>query len=76
MEVFKTKDKAVEYVEIQSFKLEKEIQELVEKNTETFFNLEFVRSEFPIGEFRIDTLYFNNETNSFKIYNSHINTHI
>ena len=67
MKVFKTKDKGVEYVEIHPFKLEKEIQELVEKNTETFFNLEFVRSEFPIGEFRIDTLSFNNETNSFVI---------
>jgi hypothetical protein len=65
MKVFKTKDKGVEYVEIHPFKLEKEIQELVEKNSETFFNLEFVRSEFPIGEFRIDTLCFNNETNSF-----------
>jgi hypothetical protein len=67
MKVFKTKDKGVEYVEIHPFKLEKEIQDLVEKNTETFFNLEFVRSEFPIGEFRIDTLCFNNETNSFVI---------
>jgi len=67
MKVFKTKDKGVEYVEIHPFKLEKEIQELVEKNSETFFNLEFVRSEFPIGEFRIDTLCFNNETNSFVI---------
>jgi predicted transport protein len=67
MKVFKTKEKGVEYVEIHPFKLEREIQELVEKNTETFFNLEFVRSEFPIGEFRIDTLCFNNETNSFVI---------
>jgi hypothetical protein len=67
MKVFKTKDKGVEYVEIHPFKLEKEIQELVEKNSETFFNLEFVRSEFPIGEFRIDTLCYNDETNSFVI---------
>jgi hypothetical protein len=37
MKVFKTKDKGVEYVEIHPFKLEKEIQELVEKNSETFF---------------------------------------
>lgn len=67
MKLFKTKEKGVEYVEINPFKLEKEIQELVEKNTETFFNLEFVRSEFPISDFRIDTLCFNNETNSFII---------
>jgi hypothetical protein len=46
MNVFKTKEKGVEYVEIHPFKLEWEIQELVEKNTETFFILQFVR--FPI----------------------------
>ena len=40
MKVFKTKEKGVEYVEIYPFKLEREIQELVEKNTETFFNLD------------------------------------
>ena len=65
MEVFNIKDQKVEVVELNPFKLEKDIQEVIEKNTETFFNLEFVRSEFPIGEFRIDTLCFDNETNSF-----------
>ncbi len=65
MEVFNIKDHKVEVVELNPFKLEKDIQEVIEKNTETFFNLEFVRSEFPIGEFRIDTLCFDNETNSF-----------
>lgn len=67
MKVFRSKEKGVEFVEIHPFKLEKEIQDLVERNTETFFNLEFVCSEFPLGEFRIDTLCFNNETNSFVI---------
>jgi hypothetical protein len=52
-------------VDLNPFKLEKDIQEVIEKNTESFFGLEFVRSEFPIGEFRIDTLCFDNETNSF-----------
>jgi hypothetical protein len=47
MKVFITKDKGVEYVEIHPSKLEKEIQELIEKNTHTFFNKELVRSEFP-----------------------------
>jgi len=65
MEVFKIKDHKVEVVELNTFKLEKDIQEVIEKNTESFFGLEFVRSEFPIGEFRIDTLCFDNETNSF-----------
>lgn len=65
MEVFNIKNNKVEVVELNPFKLEKDIQEVIEKNTETFFGLEFVRSEFPIGEFRIDTLCFDNETNSF-----------
>jgi hypothetical protein len=65
MEVFNIKNNKVELVDLNPFKLEKDIQEVIEKNTEPFFGLEFVRSEFPIGEFRIDTLCFDNETNSF-----------
>jgi hypothetical protein len=65
MEVFNIKNNKVEVVELNPFKLEKDIQGVIEKNTESFFGLEFVRSEFPIGEFRIDTLCFDNETNSF-----------
>jgi predicted transport protein len=65
MEVFNIKNNKVELVDLNPFKLEKDIQDVIEKNTESFFGLEFVRSEFPIGEFRIDTLCFDNETNSF-----------
>jgi hypothetical protein len=65
MEVYSIKNNKVEFVELNPFKLEKDIQEVIEKNTDTFFGLEFVRTEFSIGEFRIDTLCFDNETNSF-----------
>ncbi|PLK45378.1 hypothetical protein [Emticicia sp. TH156] len=65
MEVFNLKNNKVEFIELYPFKVEKEIQEIIEKNTDTFFRLEFVRSEFPIGEFRIDTLCFDKETSSF-----------
>jgi hypothetical protein len=64
MNLYQLKGSKTEFIGLNPFKLEKEIQVMVENNTETFFNLEFVRSEFPIGEFRIDTLCFNNETNS------------
>ena len=67
MEMYKIIDKGVEFIEVNPFNLEKDIQKLIEKNTETFFGLEFVRSEFSIGEFRIDTLCYDNETNSFVI---------
>ena len=56
MEVFNIKNGKVEIVEPTPFKLEREIQNVIEKNTQSFFGLEFVRSEFPIGKYRIDTL--------------------
>jgi hypothetical protein len=49
------------------FKLEKEIQELVEANLESLFNLEFVTSEFTCDAFRLDTLAFDASSNSFVI---------
>ena len=54
-------------IERSPFQKEIEIQNLVEKNVETLFGIELVSSEFKIGEFRIDTLCFDEETNSFVI---------
>lgn len=50
-----------------AFKLEKDIQELVEKNIENIFGYKFIASEFTVGKYRIDTLCFNEEENSFVI---------
>lgn len=49
------------------FDLEKEIQVLFEKNLEELFNLQFVKSEFSIKSFRIDTLGYDIENKSFVI---------
>jgi len=51
----------------QTFKLEKDIQKLTENNLEIIFGLDFVRNEFPLTNFRIDTLAFDNESKSFVI---------
>jgi len=67
MDLYKVKNNKIEQVDRESFKLEKDIQSLVEKNLDTLFELEFVCTEFTIGEFRLDTLCFDNETNSFVI---------
>ena len=67
MEVFNLKNDKVEGVELKPFKLEKDIQSLVEKNTEIFFELEFIYSELTVGNYRIDSLCFDNENNSFVI---------
>ena len=67
MEVFNLKKDKVEEVELKPFKLERDIQNLVEKNTETFFQLEFIYSELTVGNYRIDSLCYDNENNSFVI---------
>ena len=46
MNLYHIKNNKVDFIGINPFKKEKEIQETVEKNTEPFFGLEFVRSEF------------------------------
>lgn len=49
------------------FKLEKEIQKLTEENLQTIFELEFIKSEFALNNFRIDTLAFDKDAGSFVI---------
>jgi predicted transport protein len=60
----KTKLKPVSNIK---FDLEREIQVLFENNLEELFNLKFVKSEFSIKNFRIDTLGYDNENKSFVI---------
>lgn len=49
------------------FRSEKEMQRLTEKNLNSIFGLEFVKSEVTFSNLRIDTLGFDNETKSFVI---------
>ena len=49
------------------FTLEKEIQNILESNTEEIFNLRFVTSEFSLDGLRFDSVCFNEETKSFVI---------
>lgn len=57
----------LEHIKELPFKLEKEIQELTERNLKSIFNLEYIRSEFSIDKFRLDTLAFDRDTSSFVI---------
>jgi len=49
------------------FDLEKRIQKVTENNLKSIFGLEFVKTEFQLGRFRIDTLAFDEESSSFVI---------
>ena len=59
--------KQLEYLNEIPFKLEREIQKLTEDNLDTIFNLTFIRSEFTLNGFRIDTLAYDDESNAFVI---------
>ena len=67
MDLYKIKKDTLEPIDRESFKLEKDIQSIVEKNIETLFNLEFISTEFSVGDFRLDSLCFDNESNSFVV---------
>jgi predicted transport protein len=67
MKLFKIDGGKVLSVSTSIFKLEKDIQSLVEKNLLEIFNIEFVKTELSIKSFRIDTLGFDSENKSFVI---------
>lgn len=54
-------------IQEQPFKLEKELQTLVEANLSQLMNLDLVKSEFSVKNRRIDTLAFDPQTSGFVI---------
>lgn len=67
MALFNIDSKNLTRIKEKPFKLEKEIQKLTEDNLEIIFGLEFVKSEFQLNQFRIDSLAFDKDNNSFVI---------
>jgi predicted transport protein len=67
MKLYKIEGEKAISISKSTFKLEKEIQSFVEKNLEEIFSLRFVKSELTIKSFRIDTLGFDKENDSFVI---------
>jgi len=57
----------LEVLESTKFDLERDIQSVIEKNTQELFNLQFVKSELTIQNYRIDSLCFDQELKSFVI---------
>lgn len=67
MVIFKNTSNNLKRIKQLSFKLEKEIQDLTEKNLNVIFGLHIVKSEFYLNRLRIDTLAYDNENNCFVI---------
>jgi predicted transport protein len=67
MKLFTLSDKKLNGISTVPFKLEKEIQDIVENNLKELFDLQFVKSEFKIRNFRVDTLGYDEENRSFVV---------
>ena len=67
MKIYNNKSWKLNQIKETWFKLEKEMQNLTETNLEEIFWLEFINTEFQLNNLRIDTLAFDNESNSFVI---------
>lgn len=67
MKLFQNKDNKLSPVSNLQFKLEKEIQSLVENNVFDLFGIKLIKSELTIKKFRIDSLCYDAENKSFVI---------
>jgi hypothetical protein len=65
--IFFTKDAKLVEITEEQFPLEREIQRLMEANLQKIFEPDFVKSEFDLHGFRIDTLAFNRDSAVFVI---------
>lgn len=67
MSLFNLDDFHLNYIREVPFKLEKEIQTLCEQNMKELLGCDFVKSEFAVENFRLDSLSFDKESKSFVI---------
>lgn len=67
MDLYKLQKNSLSEVKNIPFKLEKDIQKLVETNLSTLFELEFVKSEFQLNGLRVDSLGYDEQSKSFII---------
>ena len=65
MRLFNIDGNDLNTVDEKSFPLEKDIQKLIESNMKSVFGLTFVKSEFSVGNYRIDSLCYDEENRSF-----------
>lgn len=67
MALFNLEKENLKYIKETPFKLEKEIQTLCEQNMNQLLNCSFVKTEFAVENFRLDSLGFDENNSSFVI---------
>ncbi|MGD0339694.1 MAG: DUF5655 domain-containing protein [Bacteroidota bacterium] len=67
MPLYKLAHKQLELIKANPFKLEKDLQFIVENNLGSLFGLQLVRSEFQLGGLRVDSLAYDKDARAFVI---------
>jgi len=67
MKLFKSNNEKLGKLKENKFKLERDMQKVTEDNLNNVFGLKFIKSEFTIKDFRIDTLAYDEQSNAFVI---------
>ncbi|QOP45862.1 DUF5655 domain-containing protein [Sulfurimonas paralvinellae] len=67
MRLFNIGSEKLDEVNQRAFKLEREIQGVTEQNLEMIFGYQFVKSEYSLNNFRLDSLAYDEASNSFVI---------
>jgi predicted transport protein len=67
MPIFSNKNGKLELITETPINLEKDIQKLVEENMKTIFHLDFISSEYALNDLRVDSLGYDEESQSFVI---------
>lgn len=65
--LFAKHGKKLDRIEEVGFRLESDLQHIVEENMNSLLNIDFVKSELRVGNFRIDTVGFDRDSRSFVI---------
>ena len=67
MAIFNINGESLAPIKEKNIDLEKSIQKITENNLDIVFGLEFVSTEFSLGDFRLDTVAFDKESSAFVI---------
>jgi len=67
MGLYKINDRKLTAIKGADFKLERNLQKLVEDNLEPIFGLKFIATEFAFNNLRLDSIAFDTENNSFVV---------
>lgn len=65
--IFELTNDKLKAIKQEDFKLEKDVQDIVDKNMTELLGIQFLTSQFPVDSYILDSVAYNKESNSFVI---------